>query len=294
MQLTSSFGLDPKIEARFRELGPVFTPDIVPLSRELFAGKADLSFPEGGRRVDNVPYGDHPRQVLDIVSPGSDVGLPIVLFVPGGGMTGGDKAIYAHIPACFARLGFVGVSMNYRLAPEFLFPCGAQDVSAAIDWIHQNIAEYGGDPSKIFIMGQSAGAVHAASSIFDARVHPKALSSVRGAMLMSGVYEITPDHEGGNINLYFGNDAEELKDRSSVNHVAGSTVPVIISFTELEPTFFGLSAAALLKELTRRDRRPPETVWLRGHNHLSPVLNLGGPGDQLGEAIANAFRRFLS
>ena len=49
----------------------------------------------------------------------------------------------------------------------------------------------------------------------------------------------------------------------------------------------------MMDALTRRDRRAPECVWLRGHNHLSPVLNMGGPGDTLGDAIDEAFRAFL-
>ncbi|HKY83090.1 MAG TPA: hypothetical protein VJM09_16665, partial [Sphingobium sp.] len=117
--------------------------------------------------------------------------------------------------------------------------------------------------------------------------------SIRAAVLMSGVYEITPDHEGGNINLYFGNDAQELEDRSSVNHVHESSVPVILTVAELEPAFFGLSAAALMKALTQRDKHAPQLVWLKGHNHLSPVLNLGNPGDELGDAIEEALRAYL-
>lgn len=289
MPLNSTFGLDPALQARFREIGPVFNPDIVELTRELFADRKNPALPDGGTRTDDIAYGDHERHRLDICTPGG-AGRPVVLFVPGGGMTGGNKAFYAHIPAFFAREGFVGVAMNYRLAPDFLFPSGAQDVALAIDWLAEHVAEHGGDPSRIFVIGQSAGAVHTATTLFDARARPKHLSSVRSAVLMSGVYEITPDHEGGNINLYFGNDADELADRSSVNHVMGSTVPVTLTVTELEPTFFGLSAAAMAHALTRRDRRAPRFVWLEGHNHLSPVLNMGSQGDELGPSIAELFR----
>ena len=292
MPLSSSFGLDPQIEAKFREIGYVFNPDIVPLSRSLFSDGFDTSLPEGGRRLDDVSYGEHERHKLDLCLP-AEGGKPIVIFVPGGGMTAGDKSFYSHIPAFFARKGYVGVAINYRLAPEFLFPSGAQDVAQAVDWLVENADVHGGNVEKIFIVGQSAGAVHSASTIFDRRFRAKHHDSIRAAVLMSGVYEITPDHEGGNINLYFGNDAAELADRSSVNHVHESSVPVILTVAELEPTFFGLSAAALMKVLTQRDKHAPQLVWLKGHNHLSPVLNLGGPGDALGNAIEEALRAYL-
>jgi triacylglycerol lipase len=291
MPLSRSYGLDPGIEARFREIGYVFTPEIVELTRELFADNKDLSLPQGGARHDDVAYGEHERQRIDICTPGGS-GKPVVVFVPGGGMVGGNKAFYAHIPAFFAREGFVGVGVNYRLAPEFLFPAGAEDVASVVDWLVENVAQYGGDPTRIFIVGQSAGAVHAASTLFDKRCRAKHRDAIRAAVLMSGVYEITPDHEGGNINLYFGNDADELKDRSSVNHVAGSDVPVIITVAEMEPTFFGLSAAALMYALTQRDKHAPQLLWLKGHNHLSPVLNMGSAKDELGPGIAQAFRAY--
>ena len=289
MALSSSFGLDPALEQEFRRIGYVFNPDIVELTRGLFANRKDASLPAGAKRFDDIAYGAHPRQRIDICAPEGS-GAPIVIFVPGGGMTGGDKTVYAHIPAFFARQGFVGVAANYRLAPDFLFPAGAEDVAAVVDWLAEHAADYGGDPTRILIVGQSAGAVHSATTLFDDRARARHHDAIRGAVLISGVYEITPDHEGGNINLYFGNDPEELVDRSSSNHVANSEIPVIIAIAELEPAFFGLSAAALMYALTRRDGHAPEFVRLKGHNHLSPVLNFGGPGDTFGPAIAEALR----
>ncbi|HJQ17105.1 MAG TPA: alpha/beta hydrolase [Allosphingosinicella sp.] len=292
MPLSSSFGLNPEFEAKFRDAGYVFNPSIVESTRILFKDGFDVSLPSGGRRLDDVAYGSHERQKLDLCIPAA-AGRPIVLFVPGGGMTGGDKSMYAHIPAFFARKNYVGVVANYRLAPEFLFPSGAEDVADAIDWLVENADVHQGDVTSIFVIGQSAGAVHSASTVFDKRFHPKNLGSVKAAVLMSGVYEITPDHEGGNINLYFGNDAAELVDRSSSNHVEESTVPAIITVAEMEPAFFGLSAAALMHALTRRDKHAPQLVWLKGHNHLSPVLNMGNRGDELGDAIEAALRAYL-
>lgn len=210
MSLSSSFGLAPELEATFRRIGHIVDPSIVELSRSLFADRIDRSLPPGDRRIDDVAYGTHQRQKLDICVP-SDRGRPIAVFFPGGGMTGGDKSLYAHIPAFFARKGYVGVAANYRLAPEFLFPCGAQDVAGAIDWLAENPDVHGGDPRRILIVAQSAGAVHAASTIFDKRFHPRQYGSIRAAVLMSGVYKISPDYEGGNINLYFGDDPVECK-----------------------------------------------------------------------------------
>ena len=90
------------------------------------------------------------------------------MFVHGGGFIGGDKHVpgspmYDHVGAWAVRNGWVGVTITYRLAPEHTWPSGAQDVAAAAAWVRDNIASYGGDPSRIVVAGHSAGCVHVAS-----------------------------------------------------------------------------------------------------------------------------------
>jgi hypothetical protein len=88
------------------------------------------------------------------------------VFVHGGGFVAGDKAYpgapaYDLVGAWAVRHGWVGVNITYRYAPEVKWPAGAEDVAAAVAWIRENIAAYGGDPGRIVVMGNSAGAVHA-------------------------------------------------------------------------------------------------------------------------------------
>jgi acetyl esterase/lipase len=95
---------------------------------------------------------------LDIYVPHDAEDRPVVVYVHGGGWQRGDKArVAALAPACLDE-GYVFVSTNYRLAPEAPFPAWPEDVAAAIAWTHRNIAEYGGDPGRLWIMGHSAGA----------------------------------------------------------------------------------------------------------------------------------------
>ena len=92
------------------------------------------------------------------------------MFVHGGGFVRGDKHIpgspqYDLVGAWAVRHGYVGVTMTYRLAPGHVWPAGAEDVAAAVGWLQRNIAAYGGDPGKIVVAGNSAGAVHVASYV---------------------------------------------------------------------------------------------------------------------------------
>ncbi len=280
--LTSSFGLDPKLEQGIRAIGTTLNPDTLAQSRALFEPVMDHSLPSGAIRTNDLSYGDNARQVLDLCVPDGDA-KPIVLFVPGGGFTGGTKDAYAHIPAFFARQGWIGAIMNYRLAPDFLWPAGAQDVSRAIDWLATHAGDHGGDASRIYVVAQSAGAAHASSALFDPGLRPK--TDIRAAVLMSGLYRLKSGVNGANAAKYFGEDESLFADRSAANHVASSTVKVFLTLAELDPYYLVSSTLDLMDALARRDGVSPPLTWLKGHNHISPALVLGGPGDELGPAI---------
>ena len=183
-----------------------------------------------------------------------------------------------------AELAEAGREFDLELDPE------ASDVSSVLDWLADNAASLGGDPSRIFVVAQSAGAAHASGSLFDPRRRPRCHASLRAALLMSGIYRMRERQEP-NGRVYFGDDPAAYVDRSPVAHVAESRVPVMLTIAELDPPFLVPSTAALFEALAERDGTPPPMAWLKGHNHFSPVLNLGGRGDLLGDAIHQAFQK---
>jgi triacylglycerol lipase len=289
--IRSSFGLDPALAARLRELGPSVDPAVIAQTRALFTDRLDLDMPAGGARHYDVAYGDHARQKLDICAPPGR-GRPVVLFVPGGGFTGGDKSTNLHVPSFFAREGFVGVAMNYRLAPECGWPAGAQDVAAALDWIADYIGDCAGDPRTLFVVAQSAGAAHASAALFDPRFQPSCLASVRAAVLMSGIYRIEPDMPGTGFANYFGEDATTYEDRSPLSQADRSRLPLTVTTAELDPPMFAFQSAALV-DRSAGAGNAVRSLLLEGHNHLSPVLGLVGEGDGLGKAIVEGFNGHL-
>jgi len=107
----------------------------------------------------NVPYGPTRRNRLDVYQPRSaDHPLPVVLQVHGGAWMVGHKAQQAQpLLHRLASNGYVGVSINYRLAPRSKFPDPLIDVKLAIAWVRAHIAEYGGNPDLIILTGGSAG-----------------------------------------------------------------------------------------------------------------------------------------
>ncbi len=124
-----------------------------------------LAGPRLARDLPYVPDGD-PAQRLDICTPDGAGPFPVVILVHGGGWGSGDKSgaerpnSGADITPWFQPLtdaGIAWVSINYRLAPAHRWPAQLEDTRAAVAWVRAHIAEHGGDPARLALMGHSAG-----------------------------------------------------------------------------------------------------------------------------------------
>ncbi|MFD1046494.1 carboxylesterase family protein, partial [Kibdelosporangium lantanae] len=104
---------------------------------------------------------------LNVWTPSSGEGLPVMVFLHGGGFANGSNSIPLYDGTGFARDGVVMVSVNYRLGTEgFLYledgghaNLGLLDQVAALEWVRDNIAAFGGDPARVTVFGESAGAI---------------------------------------------------------------------------------------------------------------------------------------
>jgi para-nitrobenzyl esterase len=131
--------------------------------------------------------------------PGAGAGdsLPVVVFLYGGGMTVGSSGMALYGGEAVAARGAVFVNFNYRLGllglmahPELTAESGRGasgnwaylDMVAALEWIQRNIAQFGGDPAKVVVSGQSAGA----GAVSLLQVSPLAEGLFRGVVAMSG------------------------------------------------------------------------------------------------------------
>ena len=156
--------------------------------------------PYAGVKVSrDVKYGNDPRNVVDIFVPEAGAaGRPVLMFVHGGGMIRGNKhapgsPFYDNIMLFAARHGMVGVNVEYRLAPQFPWPAGNEDLSAAVHFVADKAAEFGADPNRIYLMGHSAGATHVASYVSHPEFFGPKGSGLAGAILSSGGYDFTKD-----------------------------------------------------------------------------------------------------
>ena len=85
--------------------------------------------------------------MLDVYAPENAKNLPVVFWIHGGGWQAGDKTSVQAKPKAFVDKGFVFVSTNYRLLPNVDMGTIVRDIAKSIHWVHDHIAEYGGDPN---------------------------------------------------------------------------------------------------------------------------------------------------
>lgn len=272
---------------RLAEFGQRMDAEVNATTRRLFSGPvASLSWMESDL-VGDVDYGPHERHKLDI-APAKEHMSPIVLFVHGGGFVAGDKnsdgLFYTNVPRYFAHHGFMGVAMNYRYAGAAPWPGGAEDVSSAVLWLQANARAWGGDPNRIVLLAQSAGACHIATYLFDPHFAERRQASVRAAALMSGYYVPTlPLFDGA--RQYFGEDARLYASRSSTAHVTPGHIPILLTVAQYDPGPIVRQTLTLARALLDADEFLSPLLYLHGHNHISPAHALGLGDDKVGRAL---------
>lgn len=144
-------------------------------------------------RHTGISYSPGERAQLDVYSPRGAKDRAVVIFWHGGLWVEGSRIDYRFVGAALARAGYVAVLPDYRLYPAVKFPAFVEDGASAVAWVHDQIAEYGGDPGSIFVMGHSAGAHLAAMIALDARYLLGKGGSptwIRGLIGLSGPYAI--------------------------------------------------------------------------------------------------------
>lgn len=150
------------------------------------------------QRTRDVAFGADARQRLDIYRPPASVGAarPVIVFWYGGSWDNGSKKDYRFVGVALARLGYVTVLPDYRLYPQVRFPLFLDDGAQAVAWVQRHAADYGGDPSRIILMGHSAGAHMAAMLALNQRYLEQAGADparIVGLIGLSGPYGLTPN-----------------------------------------------------------------------------------------------------
>jgi triacylglycerol lipase len=292
-------GVPAGLEQRIRERGAVLD---MAFARELYDPLLANQPRAGVRITADLPYGPDSRHSLDVYSPDppTQALAPVMIVFHGGGFIRGDKSERESAGLLFARAGLVTVVPNYRLSPAHRWPAGAEDVVRAFEWVRLHAVEYGGDPGRIWLLGESAGASHVAAATLLRRFHPPGGLRIAGAVLVSGVYNPelqrrarqqfgieTPDPRN---EAYFGSDFERYPSMSTVDHIDVDPLPLLITFAELDLVQMQVQACELFARLVTQHGFSPELSVIRGHNHLTQVVSLNTGDESLSAPVLKFIR----
>jgi acetyl esterase len=293
----------PEIEEQIRLLGPVVDPaGTARIYAELLARQPT----SGVDRTSDVPYGDAAaRHKLDVYAPREKrERLPVVLFFHGGGYSRGDKADRTNIGYFFARHGIIALIANYRLAPAVQWPSGAQDVMAALRWAQDKVGAYGGNPHRIFLMGESAGAAHVALAAFVSRFHGQTPLNAPGVILHSGSYNVGLEHRAARQfgipspdlrnEAYFGTDKSAYDGMSTVRLIDAPSIPTLIVYAEYDPAAMQVQAGELFSVLSDRSDVSAELLRAAGHGHISQIASFNTEDESVSGQVLNFVRSLAS
>jgi acetyl esterase/lipase len=281
--------MPPEIAKKLAELGRVIDP---PATAKLYAPLQPTE-PYFGVRIErDLKYGPAERNLLDVFMPQATTsGRPVLIFIHGGAFIGGNKRrtpdspFYDNIMLWAVKNGFIGVNMTYRLAPQFPWPAGAEDVASAIKWVSDGISERGGDPSRIYLMGHSAGAIHVASYVSHPEFYKVKNGGLKGAIMVSGIYDLTAAPLTDPEKAYFGSDPSHYASESSLPGLLKATIPLMAASSELDPQGF-VKQLDLFKQATcKRQSGCARTVMLPQHDHMSEVYSINTADTRLTDQV---------
>lgn len=182
--------------------------------------------------------GELPEKKLNVIAPRNQkYTYPVMLFIHGGSWRSGKKELYTRLGNRFARRKVVMVIMDYPLAPEYKVHAMAKASANAVEWVHENIASYGGDPDQIYVSGHSAGGhLSALISVRDEYFDTLGMDNpIAGAVLIDPAgldmysYLVKANNAPGTSHRRaFTDDPQVWKDTSPMYHLHEEMPPMMI------------------------------------------------------------------
>lgn len=232
----------------------------------------------------DVPYGSHPRETLDIF-PASRPGAPVHAFIHGGYWRSMEKGLFHFAADEFINHDITYVAVTYPLAPQVTMDEIVASCRQAIAWLVRHIAEYNGDPDKIFISGHSAGGHLVATLMttdWPALAADLPADSIKGGCAISGLFNLIP------LQLSFVNDDVRMDEA-----MARRNSPVFLSPSSSSPLIVTVGGAESEEYLSQSQdltdawspQIPLTPLIVPGANHFSILNHLANPADPLHQAI---------
>ncbi|HEY4092824.1 MAG TPA: alpha/beta hydrolase [Luteibacter sp.] len=218
---------------------------------------------------------------LDVYTPKNAAHAPVVVFFYGGSWSSGKRQWYRWVGESLASRGIVVVIPDYRTWPKAKLDGFMEDAAHAVAWTKSNVARFGGDPSRLFVMGHSAGAHIASLLATDSRwlkpvdMQPRELAGFIG---LAGPYDFLPLKRAKFIDM-FGSTPETQARSQPVNFVDGDEPPALLLQGGSDTTVRPSNAQSLARHYGARGE--PVTLKIYpGVTHMSILFALGPSKDK--------------
>lgn len=270
----------------------------------LFALLSQVSVLSARVKVEkNINYSEHTdeRRQLNVYYQ-KDLSKPkdVIIFIHGGSWSSGKKDIYWWLGRNMARKGVVTVTINYGLAPENQYEQMGNDCAQAVKWVQNHIAGYGGDPSRIFLMGHSAGGQLAELINADPQYFKRAgiKNPVKGLILddpfgldmKEYLSTAAKDEDYTNFLRTFGTDPVNWEKGSPLHYVKNISNPHLIFYGAKTYPAIQIQSARIHQLLTA-EKVSSELHVIKGKKHVGMIAQMIFGGNQLYDYILQFLAR---
>ena len=219
----------------------------------------------------DLPYGGHKLRRLDIFpAMSAERAAAVHIFVHGGYWRAQDKENFAFVATELAPRGITTIVVNYELCPGSTLDLVAESALAAIEWVSRRVAEYGGDPRRISLLGHSAGAHLCAMALAaDWRARGVDPFFIRGAILVSGIFDPAPAMRT-TVNADLRLTPEIVARNDAERRMLTVDCPVSVLAGGLEPWRW-IDQSFRYSHHLRRQGRDPEVLVQPGYTHFDII-----------------------
>jgi len=237
-----------------------------------------------------VSYGPTEIETLDIYRTKAD-NAPVNVFIHGGAWRSNKAADYGLQAEMFVNAGAHYVIIDFTNIDQTagdLMPMYEQ-VRRAVAWVVRNARSFGGDPGRVYLSAHSSGS-HLAGCVLATGLAEEGLAAdaLKGAMLVSGMYDLKPVRMSKRSAYVTFTDAVEQK-LSSQRHLSGITTPLILAHGTCETPEFMRQTRDFHTAL-KAAGMPAELVVAEGYNHFELLETMANPYGVLGREILQQMR----
>lgn len=239
---------------------------------------------------ERIAYGPTEIERLEVHRTGAR-SAPIAVFIHGGAWRSTLARDYAFVAELFVRAGAHCVIPDFAWVQDVggsLLPM-ADQVRRAVAFTHANAARFGGDPDRLYVIGQSSGG-HLAGVVLttDWSAYRMPADGIKGGICISGMYDLAPVRLSAR-SAYIGFDDETVAALSPIRHIDRVRAPIIVAYGSYETPEFQRQPREFAARIAEAGK-PVELLVGENYNHFEFIEALANPYGVLGTAALRMMR----